>query len=124
MRKIDLIVKIEDEVPQTIITDPNRLRQIVLNLVGNALKFTFKGHILIKISQHDADQKIYQIMVEDTGVGIKEEDKDKLFKLFGKLENTESATINPSGTGLGLNISNKLAKKLGPSTSKGISVDS
>ncbi len=63
-------------------------------------------------------------MVEDTGVGIKDEDKDKLFKLFGKLENTESATINPSGTGLGLNISNKLAKKLGPNTSQGIQVDS
>lgn len=122
MRKLKLKVSISDEVPETINTDPNRLRQIVLNLVGNALKFTFKGHILIQICCKDKARQIYEIMVEDTGIGIKDEDKGKLFQLFGKLETT--AVINPSGTGLGLNISYKLAKKLGPPNNEGIVLDS
>ena len=63
-------------------------------------------------------------MVEDTGIGIKEEDIDKLFKLFGKIENNEAQRVNPTGTGLGLNISKELAIKLGPEEGAGINVES
>ncbi|OMJ81575.1 hypothetical protein SteCoe_4006 [Stentor coeruleus] len=97
-------------IPEIIITDPNRLKQIILNLLSNARKFTRKGSITLK-----ATYKFPQLYIKckDTGIGMPSEKKSKLFTLFGKLD--DSSIANPQGVGLGLMISNMLVKKLGGS---------
>lgn len=97
-------------IPDIIITDPNRLKQIILNLLSNARKFTRKGSITLK-----ATYKFPQLYIKckDTGIGMPSEKKFKLFTLFGKLD--DSSIANPQGVGLGLMISNMLVKKLGGS---------
>ena len=90
-------------------SDPNRLRQILLNLIGNALKFTSEGSLTVSL---EANPKGYLVKVTDTGMGIKQEDKPKLFKLFGKLDMGNKESINQHGVGLGLAISQSLVKIL------------
>jgi len=109
---ISLELKVDDNVPIWIYTDQNRLKQILINLIGNACKFTFEGGIEIgcEIDEHE-DNKV-AFWVADTGIGIKEEDTDKLFKVFGKLEDTEN--INKQGIGLGLTIAYSLVELLNP----------
>jgi len=75
--------------------------------VGNALKFTYKGHIKIKVFIVPEEKGLIKIEVEDTGIGIKEENLERLFKLFSKID--DARKHNKTGTGLGLLISNKLA---------------
>lgn len=106
---ISLRVKINPMTPKIIMTDKNRLSQILINLVGNALKFTSQGNIVITASLDESRNMIFS--VEDTGIGIKDEDKAKLFKIFGKLENDQYG-VNHQGVGLGLNISNNLVRAL------------
>ncbi len=109
--------------PDFIYSDKNRLSQILINLVGNALKFTFKGGITLSAAVSEDGSSI-QYLVEDTGIGIKAEDKEKLFKIFGRLDN-EDEKINHQGVGLGLMISNNLAKLLCDKQEfKGIRVES
>jgi CheY-like chemotaxis protein len=108
-------------------SDPNRLKQIILNLLGNALKFTERGYVKIIIEpagesseeeeegqQQDNQIKSTGVMitVEDTGSGIKVEDIPRLFRLFGKLENSGTQQVNLNGVGLGLSISQSLLKYL------------
>ncbi|OMJ90547.1 hypothetical protein SteCoe_7039 [Stentor coeruleus] len=95
-------------VPEILISDPNRLKQIILNLLSNARKFTKKGCISLQLSY---SRPYLKIKCSDTGIGIAPEKLSKLFSQFGRLE--ESCTINPQGVGLGLAISNMLATKLG-----------
>ena len=78
--------------------------------MNNALKFTFKGGIKIKVD-YQYDENMLVVSVEDTGVGIKEEDKSKLFVMFGKLDSTQK--INTSGIGLGLSICKKITEAFG-----------
>jgi len=82
-------------------------------LIGNALKFTFKGHISVSasvaFSTFEGTPKL-QIVVRDTGIGIRPEDRDKIFLMLGKLEST--ASINTSGVGLGLSTCKKIAEAL------------
>jgi CheY-like chemotaxis protein len=94
----------------SILTDHNRLIQIIINLLSNALKFTFKGSISLAVA--NTGPNVYQFSIADTGIGIKEEDKAKLFKEFTKLDHGRER--NEGGVGLGLVISNSLAKILGP----------
>ena len=104
-------------------TDENRLKQILINLIANAIKFTFKGGIRITIDQDPADNECLQIAVIDTGMGIKDEDKGRLFKMYGKLEDEEG--VNKNGVGLGLTISNALVMMLnGQETGKGMEIES
>lgn len=105
---------IKSKVPDFIISDPNRLKQIILNLLGNSVKFTLEGSITLEINGTDNQLKF---AVRDTGVGIPSEKISSLFRQFGKLEQT--LALNPQGAGLGLFISNMLTYKLGGS---GISV--
>lgn len=93
----------------TILTDPNRIRQIFSNLLGNALKFTEKGYIEFgfELSQKGA----INFYVKDTGVGIPKEKLELIFERFGQAD--DSKKNNPKGTGLGLAISSKLADLLG-----------
>ena len=78
---IRLYADIDEQLPQVLIGDPTRIRQILANLISNALKFTEKGHVLVKISVVSSDDAYADVRmaVEDTGVGIREEIKDKLF---------------------------------------------
>ena len=116
----------DPDLPRLFKTDPNRLTQILLNLLSNALKFTSKGYIKIMIKIKDQNKSLIAISVQDTGIGIKEEDIPKLFQEFGKLDLAHNAKMNPTGCGLGLNISQKLAKCLGQENSEdcGITVES
>ncbi len=98
------------EVNDRIFTDEGRMKQILINLIGNAIKFTFKGGITIDLNQDPEDPDHLRVKVSDTGIGIQEEDKNKLFKMYGKLE--DSKGVNKNGIGLGLTISEALAKIL------------
>ena len=108
----------------TVVTDKNRLSQILINLIGNAIKFTSKGGITIMACLSRENSDYVKFSVEDTGVGIKDADKGKLFKVFGRLDNDDER-INCQGVGLGLNISDNLARVLCQEEKfKGIRVDS
>ena len=108
---IALSFDIDDNVPYYITTDENRLKQIFINLLGNALKFTFEGGITIIVREDPVYNDCLKITVKDTGIGIREEDIGKLFKMFGKLEDREG--VNKNGIGLGLTIASALSSALG-----------
>jgi two-component system, chemotaxis family, CheB/CheR fusion protein len=95
-------------VPQTILSDPTRLRQVLINLVGNALKFTREGGVIVGIEQRD--DKL-QIQVKDTGSGIAEHQIREVFHPFNQTDN--SLTREHEGTGLGLAISQRIVTLLG-----------
>lgn len=104
---------IDENIPADLIGDPTRLKQILINLINNALKFTETGGVECKIQCLNKDNKEVHLKIEviDTGQGIKDEDKDKLFKAFSQA----NASINRThgGTGLGLNISRNLVQLMG-----------
>jgi signal transduction histidine kinase/DNA-binding response OmpR family regulator len=110
---IELIVSIEAEVPVMIRADPGRLRQVVLNLLGNAVKFTHEGSIAVHLStQAEAnDRATLTIEVTDTGIGIPADRLDRLFKSFSQVDS--STTRHYGGTGLGLSIVKRLAELMG-----------
>jgi CheY-like chemotaxis protein len=99
-------------IPQYAITDENKLRQILINLLGNAEKFTEKGEISMRMRIEQKNLHITHLVVEieDTGVGIAREEHEKLFQYF---EQTESGKKTKSGTGLGLAISQSYARMMG-----------
>ena len=107
---IYLHTEIDKDVPFYITTDENRLKQVLINLIGNAFKFTSKGGIKVQVEQDLAEKEYLLISIIDTGIGIREEDKGKLFKMYGRLEDGES--VNKNGVGLGLTISNALTLML------------
>ena len=110
---IELIENINQNVPKDIIGDQTRLRQLLFNLIGNAIKFTEKGEILfsIKIVSKDKNHYTLEFSVKDTGIGIASEKKDQLFKSFSQLDT--STTRKYGGTGLGLAISDRLVQLMG-----------
>lgn len=73
---------IDENVPQNIVIDPKRYKQVIFNLIGNSLKFTFRGGITVEVS---VNADMLETRCLDTGVGIKEEEMNSLFKSFGKL---------------------------------------
>ena len=99
------------DLPLNFSTDQNRLKQILINLLGNALKFTFGGGVEITVKRDPNSTKSLEFRVSDTGTGIKEEDQHKLFKMYGRLDQ-ENPQTNTYGVGFGLEISNQLAKLL------------
>ena len=110
---IELVVSIEPTVPVMIRADPGRLRQVVLNLLGNAVKFTHEGHIAVHLAtQIDAHGRAsLTIEVTDTGIGIPADRLDRLFKSFSQVDS--STTRHYGGTGLGLSIVKRLAELMG-----------
>ena len=93
-------------------TDQDRFDQVLLGLQSNAIKFTESGKVEIRVSIEDKNQREYlSVDVIDTGVGISEEDQEKLFKLFGFVETTQA--VNTHGIGLGLVISEKIVDQFG-----------
>ena len=109
-KRIEFNMAIEGKLPQSIETDAVRLRQILLNLVGNALKFTDRGTVSLA-ARYLADSNKLQFEVRDTGIGISADDIDKLFNPF--MQADTSSTRAYEGTGLGLAISRRLAQALG-----------
>jgi len=107
---ISLTLSVDDNVPSHINTDENRLKQVIINLIGNAIKFTSQGSIKVTVRENSDELDYLIISVTDTGLGIHEKDMNKLFQMFGKLEDGES--VNKNGVGLGLTISNALAVML------------
>lgn len=105
-------LKLLRDVPEgiTLFSDKRRLKQVLMNLVSNAVKFTDKGKIKIE-GRISEDGKKLEISVSDTGIGIKKEDMNKLFKTFQQID--MSSTKRHEGTGLGLYLSRKLAALLG-----------
>ncbi len=103
---------IQDEVPAYVIGDPTRIKQILINLVNNAIKFTAKGGITIEVNMLETDEKevILGFRVTDTGIGITDEIKGNLFKSFTQAD--ASTTRKFGGTGLGLAISKSLTKMM------------
>lgn len=102
-KNIQLTLSIAKDMPEYWSTDPVRLRQIIVNLVSNAIKFTQKGHVSIIVYQTNSG---LNLKVEDTGVGIK---KEQLSKIFNRFEQADSTTTRKfGGTGLGLPIAKKL----------------
>ncbi len=93
--------------------DPGRIKQVLLNLVSNAVKFTEKGEVSVSVERTGGDEqtRLYRIEVSDTGIGISEEAKGKLFESFTQAD--ESMTRKYGGTGLGLAISRQLARMMG-----------
>lgn len=109
-KSLALSVDFKGEVPEQVVTDPKMVRQVLVNLVGNAIKFTERGgvHISCKCL---AKKELIEIAVKDTGIGISEEDLEDLFLPFEQLDN--SFTRTTGGSGLGLAISKKLVEMLG-----------
>lgn len=109
-KKLPLRVAFNGPVPTSVNTDAIRIRQILVNLVGNAIKFTDEGHVELTV---DFDQKINRLhfAVADTGIGICEEDHETLFNPFVQADNTSTRSFG--GTGLGLAICQRLANALG-----------
>jgi len=103
-------LKISVEAPENLIieSDERRTKQVIVNLIGNAIKFTEKGEIKIKVTRKD---EMIEVSVKDTGIGIKKEDLDKLFKPFSQAPSEERAP--QEGTGLGLYLSKKIIELLG-----------
>lgn len=110
IKGLELVLDISAIKESLVIGDPSRLRQIITNLVGNAIKFTQKGEIIIRaeIRATDADNLIFICSVEDTGIGISEDKISHLFESFTQAD--ASTTREYGGTGLGLTISKKLCE--------------
>ncbi|MFZ1986726.1 MAG: response regulator [Desulfatitalea sp.] len=109
---LELIYDIDAEVPELLMGDPGRLRQIILNLVGNAIKFTEKGEILIQCRlerQTEAGVRLH-FLVSDTGIGIAPEHREIIFEKFRQADG--STRRQYGGTGLGLTICKKLVERM------------
>ena len=115
-KDLELIVRIQPDLPDRFIGDVGRIRQVVTNLLGNAVKFTEKGHVLIDVSGTVTEGSKMPncdilVQVEDTGIGIPEDQVKSVFEKFRQVDS--SSTRSHEGTGLGLTISQMLIDKMG-----------
>ena len=120
---LDLLYQIDYAVPVQIIGDSMRLRQILINLLNNALKFTLKGEVFVKVSLANADNENIELLfeVKDSGIGIPEDKFPHLFQAFSQVDS--STTRKYGGTGLGLAISQRLIKLMGGDISVSSTLD-
>ncbi len=112
-KDLEISCLVETTLPHRIAGDPGRLRQILSNLVGNALKFTERGEIAIRVSKEEGDDEssLVRFEVRDTGIGISSQAQEKIFQAFTQEDG--STTRRFGGTGLGLTISRQLAELMG-----------
>jgi len=111
-KKLELLFRIDHEIPMSLIGDPLRLGQILINLSNNAVKFTEKGQIVVTVFavEQNETKVTLQFSVQDSGIGMTEEQKGKLFQAFSQADT--STTRKYGGTGLGLTISKKLCEMM------------
>jgi len=114
-KQLDLVLEYPPEVPRHFVGDAGRIRQILTNLVGNAIKFTAQGHVLVGVTSERRDDRTVHVLVsvEDTGVGVPRDKLDLLFEKFTQVD--DSTTRKYGGTGLGLAISKQLVNLMGGS---------
>jgi len=112
-KNIGLKWDIDDNVPETVLADPVRIRQILVNLINNAIKFTFKGDIVVGVKEKSRTKDISELLfcVADEGVGIAKESQEQIFEVFTQAD--ASTTRRFGGTGLGLAICKKFVEKMG-----------
>jgi signal transduction histidine kinase/DNA-binding response OmpR family regulator len=112
-KNLELACHIGSDVPEHLVGDPGRLRQIVLNLLSNAIKFTAKGEVVLSITRDSEqdDSVLLHFLVSDTGIGIPEDKQGVIFEAFQQAES--STTRRFGGTGLGLSISSQLVSLMG-----------
>jgi CheY-like chemotaxis protein len=110
---IELACEIPADMPRRLRGDPGRLKQVITNLIGNAIKFTEKGEIVVRVAKEDesATDAVVSFTVKDTGIGIPPEIQERLFQAFTQAD--ASTTRRFGGTGLGLAISKQLVDKMG-----------
>lgn len=112
-KRLELVYEVSSDVPDNLVGDPARFRQVLLNLVGNAIKFTDRGEIVVSIKCEEKTEKEAHLLfsVKDTGIGIPEE---KLKNIFGAFNQVDTGTSRRyGGTGLGLAISSQLVGLMG-----------
>ena len=111
-KNLELIVRIDPRLPAFVVGDVGRFRQIVTNMLGNAVKFTEKGHVLIDVSGETVDDIVHlKVNVEDTGIGIPADKLSNVFEKFAQVDG--SSTRRHEGTGLGLAIAARLVDLMG-----------
>jgi len=110
---LELVFDVAPDVPDTVIGDPARVRQVLVNLVGNSIKFTGEGEIevSIKVREANAGKMILQFSIRDTGIGISGDKQNKIFEAFSQADS--STTRKYGGSGLGLTISAQLVGLMG-----------
>ncbi len=118
-KELELIYQVQSDLPDTLVGDAGRLRQVLLNLVGNAVKFTDEGEVLVRVEtlgddptpSSEADDVGIRFTVRDTGIGIPPDQQARIFRAFEQ-EDT-STTRDYGGTGLGLTIASRLVSMMG-----------
>lgn len=113
IKKLELVHSINNDVPRYIISDPNRLKQILLNLINNAIKFTIIGEVVlvVKNTKSDNGNNLIEFSISDTGIGIPKEKLETLFESFSQVDTSHGRKFE--GTGLGLAISKQLVILMG-----------
>lgn len=112
-KQLELVLLLDSEVPHHCLGDSQRLQQVVNNLVSNALKFTTRGEVIIRVTllQRESDHATLQCEIRDTGIGIHAQEQERLFQPFTQADN--SITRKYGGSGLGLAISRSLVEQMG-----------
>ena len=111
-KKLELTIHVNEKLPSKLLGDDVRIRQVLVNLLNNAVKYTQKGSVALSVDGRIEGRKvILDFSVEDTGIGIKQEDISRLFEEFARIE--EKRNRNVEGTGLGLNITTQLLLLMG-----------
>ncbi len=110
---IQFLTRIDPATPASIVCDDARLKQVLQNILGNAVKFTQEGHVKLSVANQRLEDDRVRLLfeVEDTGVGIKEENLAQIFEPFSQMDKFKNRGVE--GTGLGLSISNRLVEKMG-----------
>ena len=111
---LKLSLQWEDDLPRQFIADPGRIRQVMINLLGNAIKFTLEGQVMLRVAgveTADPERMLLRIEIEDTGIGIPPDQLDHIFGEFNQAEDEHSRSFD--GTGLGLAITRELVQLMG-----------
>ncbi len=112
-KKLDFIIETESNIPNSLLLDGLRMRQILFNLIGNAVKFTAKGYIILILDKKESKENLIDLIisVEDTGIGIPEDEQSYVFEAFAQQQGTRVKQYG--GTGLGLAITKRLVEMMG-----------
>ena len=112
-KNIELAFHVQPDVPEFLVGDPGRIRQVLVNLVGNAIKFTHEGEVVVRVATKNVEEKrcAIEFSVEDTGIGLSPDQQARIFEAFEQADT--STTREYGGTGLGLAISKQLVELMG-----------